>query len=173
MFISAYRPWRNTKGITPVWNQQVRYFQKEHQIQDPGIHELFDNYLCQFVGNLRDTGHNIILGMDANSDIRRGKRSKALEEISMFKAILKFLKDKSPPATCTTNTNCKVIDSFWTSPGIDILWFGFFLFHAPLGFDSDHILICSNIWNQFLYGHRLQNIFRAPASKVKNTQDGF
>ena len=42
--------------------------------------------------------------------------SKALEEISMFKVILKFDKDKSPPNTCTTNTNCKIINNFCTSP---------------------------------------------------------
>ena len=32
VFVSAYRPCKNTKGMSTVWNQQVRYFQREHKI---------------------------------------------------------------------------------------------------------------------------------------------
>ena len=124
VFISAYRyrPCKNTVGINPVWNQQVRFFQYEDWCQDPDILENFDTQLCYFIGKIRDEGHNVALGMDANDDVRNGKISQALEDIDMSEAIIKFHKDRSPPATCATNTQHKVIDSIWTSPGIHILW---------------------------------------------------
>ena len=106
--------------------------------------------------------------MDANDDIRKGKISTALENIGMTEAIVSFHKDRSPPATCTTNTQRKVIDSIWTSPGIHILRCGFLPFHDFLGFFSDHRLIWADICNQSLYGYRPQRIFRAPTSRVKS-----
>ena len=167
-FISAYRPYKNTKGISSVWNQQVRYFQKGVQSQDPKIHKNFDTQICLFIDNLHNKGHNVIIGMDANNDVRRGKITKSLEEIGMFKTIMKFHKDKGTPATFTTNKNFKVIESIWTSPGIHILCCWFFSFHDLLGFDSNHRLIWADICNQLLYGHKPQKIFWAPAYKVKS-----
>lgn len=105
--------------------------------------------------------------MDENDDIRRGKISKALEEISIVEAVIKFYKYKSPSATCATNKTCKVIDSIWTSPGIHILCCWFFPFHDLLDFVSNQRFIWANMHNHSLYGHRLQKIFRVLASKVK------
>ena len=75
-------------------NQQVRYFQKENQIQNTDIHEIFDNQLCQFIDNICNEEHNVVCGMDENDDIRRGKISKPLEEIGISEAIIKYYKDK-------------------------------------------------------------------------------
>ena len=52
VFISAYRPYKNTAGINSVWNQQVRFFQKENQYQEPDILDNFDIQLCHFIDNL-------------------------------------------------------------------------------------------------------------------------
>ena len=46
VFISAYRPCKNTKLFSSVYNQQFRYFQIDYQNQDPDIHEIFDIQLC-------------------------------------------------------------------------------------------------------------------------------
>ena len=106
--------------------------------------------------------------MDVNEDVRKGKISKALEEIGVSEAILNFHKDRSRSSTCDTNKNCKVIDSIWMSPCIQILCCRFFPFCDLLGFISDHGLICTNICHQYLYGHRPQKILRALASRVKS-----
>ena len=143
--------------INSVWNQQARFFQYEDRCQDPEVFENFDTQLCCFIGKVWEEGHNVVLGMDANDDVRNGKISKALEDIGMSEAIVKFHKEKSPPATCATNTQLKVIDSIWTSPSIHILWCGFLPFHVFLGFISDHRLTWADISNQSLYGHRPQN----------------
>ena len=85
----------------------------------------------------------------------------------MSEAIVKFHKDRIPPVTCATNTKCKVIDRIWMSPIIHILRCGFLPFYDLLCLISDHRLIWADICNQSLYGHRPQNVFRAPASRVK------
>ena len=41
VFISTYRPCKNTACINSVWNQQVRFFQREDWRQDLGI---LDNF---------------------------------------------------------------------------------------------------------------------------------
>ena len=109
-----------------------------------------------------------MLGMDVIDDVKSGQISKVLENIVMVEDILKFHKGTSPPATCTTNKNQKVINSFWTSPDIDILQCEFLPFHNTLGSYSDHRIIWTDIHNQSLYGHFSQKIFRAPASKFKS-----
>lgn len=70
--------------------------------------------------------------MDTKNDVRRGKTSKAWEDIGLFEVILKFHNDKGLPDTCATSKNFKLIDSSCTSPGIDILQCGFIPFHDPL-----------------------------------------
>ena len=79
-------------------------------------------------------------------------------------------KDKSVPATCAHNTQRKPIDSIWTSPGLDVLQCGFLPFHDYYGFDSDHRLIWVEIYNQTLYGHRPQHVFRAASTRVKSNK---
>ena len=72
VFVSAYRPCKNTTGMSTVWNQQLRYFQREHDIESPDIHELFITDLCAALGSMRDEGYNLVLGMDANDKVRDG-----------------------------------------------------------------------------------------------------
>ena len=61
-------------GINSVCNQQVKYFQKEDRCQDPDILDNFDNQLCHFIDNLQNEGHNVVLGMDANDNVRNKKK---------------------------------------------------------------------------------------------------
>ena len=143
-------------GINLVWNQQVMFFQQENRCQNPDILDNFDTQLCHFIKNLLNEGHNVVLGMNANDNVRNRKISKALEDISMSESIVKFHKDRTPSDTCATNRKRKVIESIWTSPGIHILCCVFLPFHDLLGFISDHRLIWAKICNQSLYGHRLQ-----------------
>ena len=69
VFVSAYRPCHNPDGLHTVWSQQARYFKDHEDIQDPDVQALFVRDLCKFLGDLRDDGHNVVLGMDANDDV--------------------------------------------------------------------------------------------------------
>ena len=56
VFVSTYRPYKNTTGTLTVWNQHVRYFQREHDIEAPDTHELFITDLFVALGSMRDEG---------------------------------------------------------------------------------------------------------------------
>ena len=138
MFISLYRPCHSQKGLKTVWWQQARYFKREEDISNPDVHPLFTRDLVRFLGDHKDDRNNVVLGMDANNDIRDGESTKALWEIGMFEVNVSNHQEKSVPTTCAKNTQCKPIYSIWTSPGLTILHCGSLPFHNLNGFQSDH-----------------------------------
>ena len=168
VFVSAYRPCHNPDGLHTVWSQQARYFKEHEDIRDPDVQALFIRDLCKFLGDLCNNGHNVVLGMDANDDVRDGKVTKALMEIGIYEAVVRNHGGESVPATCATNKQRKPIDSIWTSPGLKVLRYGFLPFHDVYGFQSDHRLIWADICKENMLGHCLQHVYRAPRSKVRS-----
>ena len=153
--------------MSTVWNQQVRYFQRETDTEELDIHALFITDLFKVFGEIRDSGFHVVLGIDTNDDVRDGSVSAALANIGIVEAVVNNHKGESVPVTCAKNMQIKLIHSIWTSTGLDVLWCGFLLFHDVYGFDSDQQLIWVGICNQTLYGHHLQMIYRAPSAKFK------
>ena len=90
--------------MSTVWNQHVRYYQDERMIEEPDVHALFVANLCKVLGALRDFGHHVVLGMDANDDVRDSTVSAALAEIRIWEAVIKNNLGESVPATCARNT---------------------------------------------------------------------
>ena len=129
VFISAYQPCKNTSGLHTVWSQQEHYFKEQEDIQVPGVYALFICDLCKFLGELRDDGNHVVLGIDASDDIRDGKVTKALLEVGILETVVSNHGGESVPATCATNKQRKPIDSIWTSPGLTVLKCGFLPFH--------------------------------------------
>ena len=129
VFVSEYRLFHNPDGLHMVWTQQARYFKEHADIKMPDIHVLFIRDLCKFLGNIRDEGNNVVLGMEANKDVRDGEVTKALMEIGIFEAVVSNHGDKSVPTTCATDKQRKPIDSIWTSPGLTVLRYDFLPFH--------------------------------------------
>ena len=111
VFVSAYRPCKNTLGTLTVWNQQVQYIQREHDIEVPDIHELFINNLCVALGSMQDEGYHLVLGMDANNDVQDSTASKKLASMGIQEAVVSNHKNISVSATCARNTQRKPINS--------------------------------------------------------------
>ena len=105
--------------------------------------------------------------MDANNDVRDGEVTRALWEVGMFEAVVSNHTDKNVPATCTSNTQQKPIDSIWTFPGLAVLRCGFLLFHDAYGLHSDHRLVWADVCNEDLLGHRPRHLYRAPRSEAR------
>ena len=63
------------------------------------------------MGDLPDEGNNVVLGMDANDDVRDSEVTKALMGIGMYKAVYSNHGGESVPATCATNKQRKPIYS--------------------------------------------------------------
>ena len=110
-----------------MWSQQERYFKEQEDIEVPDVHALFTRDLCKFLGELRDDGNHVVLGMDANDNIRDGKVIKALLEVGILEAVVSNHGGESVPATCATNKQRKPIDSIWASPGLIVLKCGFYI----------------------------------------------
>ena len=95
-----------------VWNQHVIYYQDEREIEEPDVRALFLVDLCKTLSDFHDFGDHVVLGLDANDDVRDGEVSAALAEISIGEAVIKNHKGESVPTTCARNTLRKPIDSF-------------------------------------------------------------
>ena len=134
--------------MSTVWNQHVRYYQDERGIEEPDANALFIADLCKALGDLRNFGHHVVLGMDVNDDVRNGAVSVVLAEIGIQEVVTKNHRGESVPAICARNTQRRPIDSIWTSPGLDVLRCGFLSFHSVHRFDSNHQIIWVEICNQ-------------------------
>ena len=136
-----------------VWNQHVRYYQDERDIEEPDVHALFLVDLCKTLSDFCDFGDHVVLGMDTNDDVRNSEVSANLAKIGIGEAVIKNHKGESVPATCARNTIRRPIDSIWTSPRLDVLRCEFFPFHSVYGFLSDHRMVWVEICNQSMFGH--------------------
>ena len=47
------------------------------EIEEPDVHALFIEDLCKALSDFRDFGHHVVLGMDANDDVRDGEIGRA------------------------------------------------------------------------------------------------
>ena len=88
VFVSAYRPCKNTTSMDTVWNQHVQYYPDEREIEEPDVRALFLVDLCKTLAYLWDFSHHVVLGMDANDDVRDGDVSAALAEIGIVEAVI-------------------------------------------------------------------------------------
>ena len=107
---------QNNPGTDTVWNQHAHYYQDTREIEEPDVHALFLEDLCKTLSDFRDFGDHVVLGMDANDNVRNGEVLAALAEIGIAESVRKNHKGESVPAICARNTMRKPIDSIWTSP---------------------------------------------------------
>ena len=68
-----------------------------------------------------EDGDHVVLGLDANEDVRYGSVQEELANIGMYESIVCHHPTKSVPATCNKNTMRKPIDGIWLSPGMEVL----------------------------------------------------
>ena len=108
-FVSGYRPHQNSAGTGLVWSQHVRYYRGEG-IQDPHLQNLFMEELTSAIQAWMQDGDHVVLGLDANVDVRHGSVQKELANIGMYESIIRHHPTKSVPATCNKNESRKLID---------------------------------------------------------------
>ena len=108
--ISAYRPVLNQEDNNSTWRQQYRFYQENRLFREPI--EAFDNDLHDLLTGFLGSGHNIILGMDMNDDVRTSHLARRLQAIGLKEIVT--TRHKSPPSHTTTqsekNTNRRHMD---------------------------------------------------------------
>ena len=113
--ISAYRPCRvtNSTGLTTNWDQQLRYFRKNNQRDDPLYH--FDHDLFQEIDEWLENGTRILLCIDANEDVTSGPFITRATQSGLFNVHSTLHDNPLPP---THNRGSKPISAMLASYGL-------------------------------------------------------
>ena len=108
--ITAYAPvGGKDSGPESYWKQQLRYIQNNSLNTNP--FKMFCDDLCEVLQTWRSKGDRIILMMDANDNVFKGKLSKRLADkpIEMKEAVHGVKPDQGP-STHSSNTKLVPID---------------------------------------------------------------
>ena len=94
--ISAYRPVDNGNHGS-VHAQQQRHFTRN--LRDTIPRQAFYDDLFDEITKWKTLGDHIIIGLDANEDVRTGMMYETFRSLGMTEIILKLHGHRSPPAT--------------------------------------------------------------------------
>jgi hypothetical protein len=131
--VSVYRP-VDSVGPGTVYSQHERHFSKIGRTTNP--REAIYEDLFDAITSWKALGDHIIVGIDANEDVRTGQTKDLFRSLDMHESILRAHADKSPPATCDKNTNREPIDGIFVTSGIRVIAGGYAAFNE--GCPSDH-----------------------------------
>jgi hypothetical protein len=92
-----------------------------------------------------DEGDQLIIGIDANKDVRTGATAEFFQTLGLRDAILDKHSQSSPPATHNRNNQQQPIDGLFVTPGLRAVAAGYSAFGA--GCPSDHRVL----WAGFTY----------------------
>jgi hypothetical protein len=118
------------------------------------------------VSKWKNEGCHIIIGIDANEDVRTGATAEFFKEAGMREIILHTHKKNSPPATCDKNNNRQPIDGIFTTFEINITAGGYFPFNS--GCASDHRPIWIDVPYNSIFGHATSPIVNPPPRRLNN-----
>ena len=86
-------------------------------MKDVDPRQAFYDNLFDKITKWKELGDHIIVGIDANEDVRKGKTHEMFCMLGMTEIILQH--HRNPPATCNKNNNREPIDGlFLATPGI-------------------------------------------------------
>ena len=161
---TAYRPWESP-GASTVFHQQARGLSQTGDHRNP-IEALLKD-LTEAILVWKEAGDHIIIGMDANEDVRDGEVNTTFEGLGLREAILDKHKDKSPPATQNRNTKRQPIDGIWISSCIFISAGGYLPFGDAC--QSDHRMIWIELQYSIAFGQRSPEIVKLKPKRLKTS----
>ena len=159
---TAYRPWESP-GAGTVFHQQARGLSAKADHRNPRDAMMED--LEKAIKEWKAEGDHIILGMDANEDVRDGSVHSILAGLGLREAILDKHSDKSPPATHNRNTKRQPIDGIWISASLNISAGGYLPFGDAC--PSDHRMIWIEIQYSIAFGQRSPEIAKLQPKRLK------
>jgi hypothetical protein len=162
--VTAYRPCESP-GASTVFHQQARGLSVNDDHRNPRDAILED--LAESIAQWQAAGDHIIVGMDANEDIRNGEVNATFSRLGLKEAILDRHKDKSPPATQNRNTNRQPIDGLWVSGCIHISADGYLPFGDAC--PSDHRMSWIEIQYSDIFGHKSPELAKLQPKRLKTS----
>ena len=139
-----------------VWNQQKGYFEGIKDDQCP--RKIFVDDLCKEVEGWLEAGDQLVIGMDANDDVRSSTLKSRLEKLGLVESITSWHGLNGP---LTYNRGSALIIGLfvsWTLSGLKCRYDGFIW---------DHQLLWIEIPLMIAFGHKVPLIIKAKAQQLK------
>ena len=154
--VTAYRPVLNKQGAQSVWNQQKWYFEGIQDDRCP--RDAFVDDLCKEVAEWLELGDQLVIGIDANEDVRSGVLTTKLERLGLVENVTAKHGCQGPP---TYDRGSVPIDGMFVSRTLR---------GCRCGYDEfiwDHRLVWIEIPLTIAFGHNLPPIVKAKARRLK------
>ena len=151
-------------GPGTVYKQHLRYFTTKFRRTDPRTAFYEDIY--EEIIKWKEMGDHLIIGIDANEDIRTGLTSETFCAVDMKEIILSKHTTSSPPATCNKNTNHEPIDGIFTTANIRLQSGGYAAFSS--GCPSDHRYLWIDVSFQDVFGYKAPPLVSPPVRCLNN-----
>ena len=159
---SAYRPCESD-GAGSVFRQHQRVLSATGDHRHP-LDAFCDDLSAEII-NWKLDGDHLVIGMDANEDVRTGEINTSFRNLGLRDAILDLHAGSSPPATHNRNQNRTPIDGLWTTPGLHVTFGGYGAFGD--GCPSDHRSLWIDINYSSIFGSALEPLRHPTARKLK------
>ena len=160
--IAVYRPC-NAPGATTTYQQQLRHL-RQHRSDHQPREALYED-LYQACSTWIGAGDQLIIGIDANEDIREGQTESFFRTLGMKEAILSK-HDSSPPATQNRNTRRQPIDGLFVTPGLKAVAAGYEAF--GVGCPSDHRVLWADFSYENAFGFNSPPLMRPETRRLNN-----
>jgi hypothetical protein len=161
--ISGYRPNPDTQDHTgSVYSQQERRLRELKDDRNP--RRAFIQDLEKHVEIWIQAGNLIILGLDANDNVRTGDVNRMLRTKGLLDIHHARHPHLPPEATCNKNMNAIPVDGIWASPSLHCTAAGYYGFGEIVIGRTDHRMI----WADFSYESALG--FQPPKPKYTPPQ---
>lgn len=152
--VSAYRPASDdTNEPLTVASQHLHYFET-HDVRHQQPRSAFLADLGAALQQWNDAGEQIILGMDANEDVRSNNMMQWTRDSHLVNAHTTLFPHTSAVATCNKSRQERPIDGIWTSPGLDLLDGGMSGFGEFPMDTADHRLLWIDLDPESIFGFR-------------------
>lgn len=147
--ISAYRPCTNPNPSS-VWSQHNRHLNKTDGPHRDPIDAFFQD-LSQAIQRWTDDDNDqIVLCLDANEDVRKGRILHLSQSCGLTEAILHHNRGTNPPATQNRNQTRTPIDGIFISPGLSVIAAGYCPFQPEV---SDHRMLWVDLQMYSILGY--------------------
>ena len=163
--LSVYRP-VDSVGPETVSEQHRRYLYSIDRDEEP--RDAIYKDLFQAVTEWKNQGEHIIIGIDANEDVRTGTTLDTFRALGMKDILLHTHGHRSPPATCAKNQSRQPIDAIFATAGIRLTAGGYSAFNS--GCPSDHRYLWLDISYQDAFGYSSPPLV-SPATRRLQTKN--
>ncbi len=161
--ISGYRPNPDyTDRPGSVYSQQERSLREREDDRNP--RKAFTQDLATDLDAWTSAGNLIIIGMDANDNVRNGEVNTMLRNRGFVEVHAARHPQLPTASTCNKNTRNIPVDGIWASPSLDCLAAGYYGYGELIIGKTDHRMI----WADFSYETALG--FQPPVPSYQQPQ---